>query len=181
MVLTHYHTYHISAFSRNAASSMIRTLYLPVLQNADEYHLMRSMIDVAKKAGTDVILYDRGNDFSPAENITLNLSNITYISRSTHPTFSLTVSAFGDQLTYVAESAHEEEALRADVEARLQSSDFIIFGTHGPITKKDFSYDGLSSQQYVVISDQNVFSHFKPQAESKVIIDSSVVTFRFGQ
>lgn len=181
VVLTHYHTYHISAFSRNAASSMIRTLYLPVPQNADEYHLMRSMIDVAKKAGTDVILYDRGNDFSPAENITLNLSNITYISRSTHPTFSLTVSAFGDQLTYVAESAHEEEALRADVEARLQSSDFIIFGTHGPITKKDFSYDGLSSQQYVVISDQNVFSHFKPQAESKVIIDSSVVTFRFGQ
>ena len=181
VVLTHYHTYHISTFSRNAARTVIRELYLPFPQNIDEYHLMRSLIDVAGKAGTKVTLYDRGEDFSPAENITLNLSDIAYLKRSTHPTFALTVSAFGEKLTYVAESAHEVEELYADVEVRLQTSDFVIFGTHGPLTKTDFSYDGLSASQYIIISNPTVLSHFKPQIASKVIKDSSIVTFRMEQ
>ena len=181
VVLTHYHTYHISTFSRSAARTVIREIYLPFPQNSDEYHLMRSLIDVAGKAGTKVILYDRDEDFSPAENITLNLSNIAYLKRSTHPTFALTVSAFDKRLTYVAESAHEAEELYTVIEARLQASDFVIFGTHGPLTKTDFSYDGLSASQYIIISNPTVLSHFKPQSGSKVITDSSLVTFRMEQ
>ena len=181
VVLTHYHTYHISTFSRNAARTVIRELYLPFPQNMDEYHLMRSLIDVAGKAETKVILYDRGEDFSPAENITLNLSDIAYLNRSTHPTFALTVSAFGKKLTYVAESAHEAEELYTDIEARLQASHFVIFGTHGPLTKTDFSYDGLSALQYIVIPNPTVLSHFKPQIVSKIITDSSLVTFQMKQ
>lgn len=179
LVLTHYHTLHISTFSRNAARFMIRTLYLPYPQTVDEYYLMRALIRNAQKSGTDVIIYDPEKDFSPIENVTVNVSKRFYLKRSTHPTFSLSVSAYGNTMTYVAESAHEDTCLLESTEERIEKSDYVVFGLHGPISKKTFSYESLSPEQYVFISSPDVLSHFKPTPELKVITESTMVTFRF--
>ncbi len=179
LVLTHYHSYHISTFSKNADRFMIRKLYLPIPQNENEHSFMQSLINVSQNKGIDVVIFDSNKPLSPTENITLELSERVLLSRSTHPTFVLTVSAFGDQLTYIAESAHDSEILREKASREIETADYVIFGTHGPITKTDFSYEGLSDKQYVVIFDENVLSHFDPSDTRNLIVESSVVTFRF--
>lgn len=178
VVLTHYHTHHIRTFAKNAENTMIRALYLPVPATTDEYHLMQSLIHTAKQAGCRVVLYDREQDFSPAPNITLNLSENVYLKRSTHPTFSLSVSAFNEQLVYVAESAHENPTLHNWTNRALGSADYVIFGKHGPVSRSIFAYENLSNAQTVFVADDKVLSFFDIPDNCVPIVQSTEITIR---
>ncbi len=181
LVLTHYHNYHISTFSKNANRFIIRTLYLPKPCNDDEFYRMTSLIATAENVGVQVTLYDREQPFSPTEQLTLELSESTYLSRSTHPTFVLSVAANGEQLAYIAESAHESPQLAAYAEKHIGDAEQVVFGTHGPITKTDFSYPSLSGQHTVVIFDDNILSHFVSEFEQPHLDNDTLFTAILGK
>lgn len=180
LVLTHYHTRHITTFSRNADLFVIRNLYLPFPNNSDEYYIMYSLIDVAKTKGVHVILFDRDQVFSPAENMEILLTTPTYLKRSTHPTFALTVSALGKRVTYVAESAHEAPHLLSEIDNTLQESDYIILGTHGPKTKTPIANESLYRSEYLFVADEIVFSFLSPEstASPRIVYGSDKITLR---
>jgi len=182
LVLTHYHTLHISTFSKNAARFMIRHLYLPYPETEDEYHIMKSLIATAEKKKVKVTVYQRGSDFLPTQVIMLNISPGIYLNRSTHPTFSVSLSAYDQNVVYIAESAHEEEVLRNHVREQVGDADFIILGTHGPVTKTNFTYASDSLSPYFIISDKVVFSHFKkPQEDAQLLLNVKQVTLALSK
>lgn len=180
VIITHYHTYHVSALSRTASAYKIRAFYLPMPATLDDYHLMRSLIDVAQKTGSRVVLYDRSKDFSPINELTVNLSPSAWLKRSTHPTFVLSLTAYGDMLTYVAESAHEDPILYELAHTQISKSDYVLFGAHGPITKTNFYYEGNPACHFF-ISDPNVLSHWIPTADGKTVYGSSKISIRMKE
>lgn len=180
LVLTHYHTRHINTFARNADSYKIRSLYVPFPENADEYYIMYSLIDVAQKKDVAVILFDRGKEISPTPSIKLELSKPVYLKRSTHPTFILSVSSFDERVTYVAESFHETDALSESTRNQLQASNHIILGTHGPKTKTVISDESLYHSEFLFVFDESVFSYMDPSSASDchLVYGSDSITLR---
>ena len=179
MLLTHYHTRHIVTFSRNADKYVIRTLYLPFPENSDEYYVMYSLIDAARKKNVDVVLFDRNQELPLADGISLMLTGPDYLKRSTHPTFALAVTAFDSTVTYVAESSHEADIIPS-IESHLSASRYIILGTHGPKTKEALSDRLLFGAEYVFVYDENLLSHIDPDmfADTRAIFGSDHVTLQ---
>ncbi len=178
LVLTHYHTLHNGTIFEHGASSTIRRLYLPYPTDQNEYYRMISLIDIAQKSEIAVEIYDREFPFSPAENICLTLSYAEYLSRSTHPTFFLTVSAFDKSLMYMAESAHDSPSLYQKIKHKIPSSQYLLFGAHGPITKHDLIYPELSPLHYIAVCDPTVLAAFDPGNAQHIITDANLVSFR---
>lgn len=176
LVLTHYHTRHINTFARNADKYVIRNLYLPFPENSDEYYILYSLIDVAKKKDVHVVLFDRNKELSLTKEISLTLTSPVYLKRSTHPTFALTVSAFGSHVSYLAESAHETNLLQKE----WQAPDYAILGTHGPKTKVPISYEHVRNAEYLFVFDETVLSFLSPEptASTRVIYGSDKITLR---
>ena len=181
LVLTHYHTLHISTVSKNAARSMIRRLYLPYPETEEEYHIMKSLLDVAEKKKVAVTIYDRSESFSPCKAISLTMSPLVYLKRSTHPTFAVNLSSFGKNVVYIAESTHEDPDLRNAVSQMTEEADFVILGTHGPVTKSDYSYCSFVQTPYFIISSKDVFDHAKNlQANAKLLLNVKAVTLKLA-
>lgn len=176
LVLTHYHTRHITTFARNADKYVIRNLYLPFPENSDEYYILYSLIDVAKKKDVHVVLFDRNKELSLTKEISLTLTSPVYLKRSTHPTFALTVSAFGGHVSYLAESAHEADLPLTE----LSDSDYTILGTHGPKTKVSISCERLCGSEYLFVFDETVLSFLAPEsvANTHVVYGSDKITLR---
>lgn len=179
LLLTHYHTRHVVTFSRNADKYVIRNLYLPFPENSDEYYIMYSLIDIAQKKDVSVILFDRNKPLALTEDLRLSLTSPVYLKRSTHPTFALSVSAFNETITYLAESAPEAD-LVANITPALSASDHIILGTHGPKTKEALSDERLFDTEYVFVYDDHLLSFIDPDrlADTHLIYGSDHITIR---
>lgn len=180
IVFTHYHGRHVSTFSQIADQYRVRTVCLPYPKNESEFFTLYAMLDVANYKNIHVIVFDRGTAFSPAENISLDLSSPAYLKRSTHPTFLLTVSGFEQQVLYLGESCHEIPKLKELAERKLPQSDFVILGVHGPITKSQLTFEGLDQSKSIFVYDQNVLSHIDPTLADTVplIYGSDQISFR---
>ena len=180
IVFTHYHGKHTGSLSRIADQYVIRSIYLPYPQNEDEFFILYALLDTANYKNINVTLFDRNEQFSPAENITLLLSENVYLKRSTHPTFVLSVSGFGQSMTYLAESSHESAVLKDIAAEQIKASDFVILGTHGPITKSKISHVGLENVKAVFINDATILSYMDPSLAEKteLIYQSDNITFR---
>ena len=176
-IFTHYHTSHISTLARISGNTIVRRVYLPVPKTLDEYYLMRSLLEVAERYNINVTLFDSNKDIQIGADIFFNISEKEYLTRSQHPTFSLTISSRGEMLTYVSESVHETKNILADTTARTESSKYVIFGKHGPITKSDFLYP-IQNADCVFIPDSDLLKHFKFHEipTSKIVTDSSLVS-----
>lgn len=176
-ILTHYHTSHISTLARISGNTIVRRLYIPFPKTYDEYYLMRSILEVAERYNIDVTLFDSNNDIQITNNVFFNLSEKEYLKRSSHPAFSFTISSGNERLTYVSESVHETQSILLDTVERINSSEYVIFGKHGPVTKSDFSYE-MQNADYVFIPDSDLLNHFQlyDSPEFKIVSSSSLVT-----
>lgn len=176
VVYTHYHARHVTTLAKNAGQYVIRSVYLPYPENENEFFVLYSFADAARSHGIPLILFDRNETISPTQDITLRISSPVYLKRSTHPTFTVAVSAFDKNLLYVAESAHESPTLFEEISRT--ATDYLILGTHGPITKVSYSYPSLAQAKAVFIWDSAVISHMDPASakETDVIFGSDRVT-----
>ena len=180
LVLTHYHTRHVNSLRKYSGAYIIRNLYLPYPQNEDEFFTMYALIDVAKKSNIRVVLFDRDDVFEPAPSIVINLTSPVYLKRSTHPAFALSIATSNDNVIYVSESAHESESLFSWINEQLNSTAYVILGTHGPITKTEFLYNIPDSVDTVFVDNQTVLQYMDPASVSNktVVFGSNRITLR---
>lgn len=178
VVYTHYHGRHVTTFTKTADRCVIRRIYLPYPENEEEYFVMYAFADAARKRGVSVVLFDRDKSFSPVPNISLNISSPSYLKRSTHPTFFVSISTSDKQVLYVAESAHESPKL-ADMIGQ-STADYVILGTHGPVTKVPFSYPSFMEASAIFVEDPTVLSYIDPSSvrENQLIFGSDRITIR---
>ena len=166
-VITHYHNKQLNSLYKLSRSTVIRKLYLPYPQSAEEYHQMSSLISTAIKADVNVELYDSYSPTELSKNVKLMLSSRVFLKRSTHPVFYFTLITPLKALTYSSESIHEHPEYYEMVSTLFEHSDYIILGVHGPITKSEFSYDLSNGEKGIIIANNDIFENFKCDNLSK--------------
>lgn len=135
-MLTHYHKRHVSTFVRLTENVYVRSVMLPEPTNENELHIASEISDIAGETGGEVIFYKAGADYSVFGSCVIEVSELAYINRSTHPVFAASVSTAGVSLLYVSASYAETEASSFLTIDRLNASDSVIFGIHGPKIKQ---------------------------------------------
>lgn len=128
-VLTHLHKRHISTVYAICETYYVRCVYIPIPETSDEALIAQALETAAIGSGTDVEFYSRGDSFS-VEQFGVTVSEPEYLSRSTHPVISFSISFDCGMVSYLGASAAEQSEHIRDT-----SDSVCIFGGHGPVTK----------------------------------------------
>lgn len=151
VVLTHYHSYHISSieyFSRNA---MLRSVFLPIPENEDEYGLLLNIVDVAQNNGVSVNLYRRGEELE-FDRIHMEVSEPAKAYDSDRQIFCISVTSDDKLMSYIGRGA-EGSALATRADALASAGDIVVFGMHGPSgTAHSYTPGNLRNAEVVLAS-----------------------------
>ena len=176
-VITHYHNYHVNSLHKILKKAFVRTLYLPYPQNIDEYYIMSSIITTANSQGTNIIIYDSFTETQITDNVTLNLSSRYYLKRSTHPIFYFTLKSREQYYTYFSESIFELQETENNISNAVELSDFILLGTHGPMTKSEIIFPDILPNQHIIVTNNEIDKFFTPNNTCKNLLHN-VTYFR---
>lgn len=153
VLLTHYHTKHISAVSRLCAQRIVRSLYVPVPADAEEGEILLDLYEAAEAAGAAVTLYCDGEAFQFGD-ATLTAYTRTWLSRSAQPLLLLHVEQGGEALTYLGASVLESPL--ADTAAQLAAdSCFLLLGGHGPVPKQTVPLPSSARAEQIILSSRD--------------------------
>lgn len=100
LMLTHYHSKSVSAFSRFSQSAYIHALWLPQPQTQDDREILLQLLEIAQKRDLSVTVYDHDLALTVFERGTLVLQTPLFHSRSTEAAFSLEVTFAEKTLCY---------------------------------------------------------------------------------
>ena len=159
-VITHYHNYHQNSVRKILKKAIVRRLLLPYPQNLDEYYVMVGLVNIAQSEGVDIMLYDSQKAIRLSSNVDFALSERHYLMRSQHPTFYFTIDSYGQRFTYLGESVFEANGVEKELNTAMDSSDYILFGGHGPITKATYEQVISLYDKSVMVANEEVNSAF---------------------
>ena len=138
IILTHYHSDHLSALKRITQSFIVRAVYLPMPQNDDEYLRMGAIVDNLALSKIPAYLVNSGEkiDILSGE---LVLSERAYNANYVHPSVALTYSNGGQRITLIGKPYFNSylENLGA-FSQYISDSDYLIFGSDGRAFKENF-------------------------------------------
>lgn len=157
LILTHYHTRHISTVSRFIATKKVRLVLLPYPNTEDDAWIMAQLVDVIQSTGTACKIYLPNEDTELIKGTKFMVSEITEIERSSHPIMYLSISDNNERLTYLSASAWEgEESFIDGMETLAENSDILLFGAHGPVAKSNCNFRvNLESVQKYIVFDKS--------------------------
>lgn len=144
LVLTHYHRATSGTLYQLLAREKVRALWVPCPENESDYYFLLDYIEKAEDAGTEVVLYERGDRLQVFGDGELTL-HTARIKRSTQPVLLLTLDIdptpdSGGELVYCGSSVFESDLADAAASA-VSTADVVIFGNHGPLVKQPFGAD----------------------------------------
>jgi hypothetical protein len=135
LVLTHYHSRHISAVAQFTASEKVRRVLLPYPETEADAWLMLQLADSLASSGISCEIM-QNESFVLLGETSFYISPIQRLERSTHPVISFSLSEGEEKLTYL--SASSWEANEPELTALLNNSDVLLLGAHGPVVKTPF-------------------------------------------
>ncbi len=158
IMLTDFHTAHISTLSRVFKSRIVRELWIPNPVDEDSYYRMISILDVAELNGVKVKMFDLGNALKTPMDVTVTL-NQSYIERSAVPISILSIECDHDIMTYFSPAF--TECKEADKYSEIiNGSDYLIAGARGPKIK-EYYFIGKGNQAVeIIIPDENTAAYF---------------------
>ena len=175
MVLTHYHTRTVGTLTELFRDETVRCLYLPYPTTDDEYYLMLGCLEAADRAGVTTSLYRSGESLTVLEGVTLEVSR-TRLARSTHPVLLAEIDTGEEQLTFCGGSVLESTLSKSAQEA-VSESEYIILGSHGPVTREAIRPDFGESVRYIAFADEDAVGHLPRSALPDESVAMSVGEF----
>ena len=165
LVLTHYHTAHLSSVIEFTSSEKVRRVLLPYPETEDDAWVMLQLSEGLARAGISCELISEDGT-ALVDGTKLALSPIRRLSRSTHPVFSFSISDGEETLVYLSASVWEcdVEGIMTD----LSEGKLVMFGSHGPVVKTPFgSPDRCKNAQEILIFDEAT-SALDPESEQLI-------------
>ena len=159
LILTHYHSRQPVSLDQFFSSVRLRELWVPRPEQAEEVGYLEDIYERAEDAGVRVTVYERGSDLKLFGQTTLTVLPYDKLPRSVETLNCVTVENRGRRLAYVGSSFWESEYCDTGAEY-VSHSDIVIFGTHGPAPKKNFSFDIGAECRDVIFADEEVMSFF---------------------
>ncbi len=139
LMLTHYHSKHISSVSRFMSEVKVRRLLLPRPQNENDAWIMAQLAQTANSLGVVPELLPENGNVELIDGVIFDHSGIERIKRSNSPLLCLSFSDGTERLTYLSESSWESDGeFRSNLELLAGESDYILIGEQGPVAKKIF-------------------------------------------
>ena len=152
LVLTHYHTAHLSSVIEFTSSEKVRRVLLPYPETEDDAWVMLQLSEGLARAGISCELISEDGT-ALVGGTKLTLSPIRRLSRSTHPVFSFLISDGEETLVYLSASVWESDA--EEIMTALSEGKLVMFGSHGPVVKTPFgSPDRCKNAQEILIFDE---------------------------
>lgn len=131
IVLTHYHSKHISSLDSILRSEMVRSVYIPTPHDDDELAIAHSIALSAEENGVLLVIYDHGEEIFPSDEMSFCVPEPTTRKGSTKKIINFCVMTEGKLLTY-ADSSWELGDNAYKVKKWVKGSDILILGSHGP-------------------------------------------------
>ncbi len=149
-VITHYHSRHISSFDKLSDNEIVRSLWLPEVKNGEEEKIFSELMAIAEEKGCEVHLYSTVTDTPTAFGETEINVRRGDLSRSTHPTFAVTVECGeGEGLAYLSSSFWESNP---SYTGDIKTGDYqVILGHHGPVVKESVKIDFIDTSHSDVL------------------------------
>lgn len=146
LVMTHYHTKHISAISRLLKRQTVRQIILPQPMNENETNILLSITETAEDLGAETHIFPLKDGFTLFQDTKVTLSK-DYITASTHPILALDLAGEVN-ISYLGSSYASYQEL-------TDLHENVIVGTHGPIQKKEFSLPLPENLKLLSFADKN--------------------------
>ena len=167
IILTDFHTAHISTLSRVFKSRIVRELWIPNPVDEDSYYRMISILDVAEQNRVKVKMFNTGNTLKTPMDVEITL-NQSYIERSAVPISVLSIQCENDVLTYFS-PAFTESAESDRYFEIINGSDYLIAGARGPKIKEYYSVGDGNKVVEFIIPDENIAAYFDATSLSDAV------------
>lgn len=154
LVLTHYHSRMTGTLFDTLNGETVRSVWLPIPVNTEEYYLMTAYMEKAERAGVAVTVYGEGEAVPILGTHELTLQR-TRMERSVQPVLLLSVQDLDgkETLLYCGASVFESD-LAIPAEEMIRDADVVILGHHGPIVKEGFGTQfPWSEDTMIILSD----------------------------
>ena len=166
LILTHYHTKHLSSVSRFIDEEIVRRVILPYPSTEDDAWIMAQLVDVIQSSGLACEIALPNKDYDLVGDTKIRLSIIDRIERSNHPILYLTICEREETIMYLTGSSWETDG---DFKSRLgetvEHSQTLIIGAHGPVIKTDFDFP--------INTDKTVRCLIFDPSDAKYIVDEN--------
>ena len=177
LVLTHYHTKHLSMIPEFTSDEKVRRVLLPCPENEADAWIMLQLADYL--AASEIQCAIMPNDSFPLIGETyLEVSQIHRLERSSHPVFAFSLSENDEKITYLSESSWEDcDRVFPESTEFLNDSDTILFGSHGPVVKSRFElWSRCTDMKQMVIFDE---THIEKIMTEELINDPRYKEIRY--
>ncbi len=169
LLLTHYHSRTSGALWEFLQTEKVRALWLPYPQDSREAYLLLAYRERAQIAEVPIVLYHPGEPLTVFGSGELTLQ-VAAIDRSVQPVLLLSLDTAPDregigETVYCGSAIFESDLSDAATE-QIARADTVIFGNHGPLTKKPFGADlPIRDGARVILSGEgDVAAYFDPAA-----------------
>jgi len=153
LMLTHYHSKHLSAVSRFISGVKVRRILLPSPQNESDAWIMAQLAEIANTRKVLVEIIPEGG-VELIDGIFVSHSGINRIKRSNSPIFYLSFDSGEERLTYLTESSWESTGdVRAKLDLAVSESDYVLVGEQGPIAKSVFDIPLDKMKNVILLGD----------------------------
>lgn len=187
LILTHYHTKHLSAVSRFIDEEMVRRVILPYPSTENDAWIMVQLVDVIQSSGLTCEIALPNNDFKLVGKARICLSQIARIERSTHPILYLKITEREETITYLTGSSWESDGeFMSSLGEITEQSDMLIIGAHGPVIKSyfDIPINLDKTVRCLIFDPENAESIVGPNGtltkEIEVIVGGNAYKIAFG-
>lgn len=160
LMLTHYHTKHISAVRHFIGSTTLRCLLLPEPASSRDAEIIADLEEIASTAGVEVRYYPDGLPVSFGE-VTITSHTRTCIDRSVQPLILLHLKQGGEALTYIGSSVRESDLAELAEDYAAQSR-YLIFGDHGPNPRETYLFTNLSEAERIILASADTLTYMLP-------------------
>ncbi len=175
LMLTHYHSRHLSSVARFISKVKVRRILLPYPQSENDAWIMVQLATTA--SASDVIV-----EMIPDDGIELiggvfvSHSGINRIKRSNSPILYLSFESGEERLTYLTESSWESTgAFRAKLDFAVSESDYVLIGEQGPIAKSIFDIPLEEVKSVTLLGDFSEEYLLHPDSSISKIINESII------
>ena len=176
LLLTHLHSYHVSTFSEFADNNKMDFLIIPDGYDEKTEDIVYRLKEVAKTKNVEVICYSNQGDTVFFSSCEINISQISFIKRSTQPLSFLSINTGKGSFSYFPASLFESE-LSQDARKTAEISSAVWYGIHGPNIKSKL--DGVLTDADVVVSNATVNELYKTNFNEVNDVVRAFLKFQF--
>lgn len=154
LMLTHYHSKHLSSVSRFMSEVKVRRLLLPYPKSEDDAWIMAQLAEKASLLGAITEMMPENGRAELIGGVFIDYSGIERIERSNSPILYLSLCDGEERLTYLSESSWEGTGeFRSRLEALAADSDYLFIGEQGPVSKSAFDVPMKDSRCICLLGD----------------------------